>query len=369
MRHGENIRKRKDGRWEARYICSYNKEGKAVYRSVYGTSYEDAKTKRIHFLNGTETQYLRNDLSFIRVAELWLSEKKETLKQSSYNQYYNQCHTHLFPDFNNAKFSSIRSADVNLFLKKKMAQGYSESTVICLRTILMMIFRYARKNNILCSVNGDIFIPKNAKNKADAFTRNEQKLINEYLSEHPDVFTLAIYLSLYCGLRIGEVCALQWKDIHMRKETLTISKTMIRIQNKNSGNEHKTELIIQRPKTDSSIRTIPIPSFLIPILKSYQSEDDIFVITGKKHGMEPRVCLRKFKKVIQNTDIADYTFHACRHTFATRCIEVGIDPKTLSELLGHASVNTTLDRYVHPSLDMKRKQINKLEGIAPSASL
>lgn len=363
-RHGENIRKRKDGRWEARYIRTYSKEGKAVYKSVYGSTYHEAKTKRSDEMGNSNPDKLRNDLSFEQVAEMWLKSKKETLKTSSYNQYYNQCHTHLISELVNRQFSDISSSDVNLLLKKKLSEGYSPSSVSCYRTILLMIFRYARRNNIKCSVKDDIFIPQSLQNEVVAFTREEQKKVNEYLAEHPELFNLAVYLSMYCGLRIGEVCALQWKDIHLKKEVLTISKTLIRLQHKDTITEkNKTELVLQRPKTESSVRTIPIPSFLIPILESCKSDNEVFVITGKPRCMEPRVCLRKFKALIHKCDISDYPFHACRHTFATRCVEVGMDPKTLSEILGHASVKTTLDRYVHPSIDLKREQMNKLAEI------
>lgn len=363
-RHGENIRKRKDGRWEARYVNKYNKDGKAVYRSVYGATYQAARKKRSDEMERSDSEHLRTNLTFAQVAELWLAAKKETVKATSYNQYYNQCRTHLFPELADKQFSDITATDINLLLKKKIAEGYAISSINCYRTILLMIFRYARRNNIKCSVNDSILSPPSRQNNVCAFTRSEQKEINVYLQEHPGLFNLAVYLSLYCGLRIGEVCALQWKDINLKKEMITVSRTLIRIQKKDSGEPKKTEIVLQNPKTGSSIRTIPIPSFLVPVLQNYCSEENCFVITGKPKPIEPRVCLRKFKGLIQKIGISDYSFHACRHTFATRCVETGMDPKTLSELLGHSSVKTTLDRYVHPSMELKRKQINRLSEIA-----
>lgn len=366
-RHGENIRKRKDGRWEARYAASHDHNGKTTYKSVYGNTYEEAKAKRENILNSSLKTSSRNGLTFEQVADLWLQYKKDSLKRSSYNQYYNLLHQHLLPLLINIPFSSITADDVSTLLKNKIKEGYSASTVLALRTIFIMVFHYARKHDITCSVDDEIYIPKTKRNEVKAFTRNEQKLIDEYLKEHPSVFNLSIYLSMYCGLRIGEVCALQWKDIHVNQGTIHISKTLLRMQNKMDPDIHKTEIVIQQPKTDSSIRVIPIPSFLLPILNKYKNEDDIFVITGKAHCMEPRVCLRKFKKIINQINVSDYSFHACRHTFATRCVEIGMDAKTLSEILGHSSIKTTLERYVHPSIDLKRAQMNKLENIAGSA--
>lgn len=362
-RHGENIRRRKDGRWEARYVYSYDADGKAKYRSVYAATYADAKSKREDIQKEKLKPGLRNDLTFFQVAELWLNSKEDTLKRSSYNHYYNQLHQHISPLIRQTLFIDVDTELINKILKNKIKEGYSPATVTGLRTILMMIFHYARKNDIACSVKDDIFIPKMKRNDVHAFTREEQKKIDEYMKDHPSVFNLAIYLSMYCGLRIGEVCALQWKDIHLDQETISISKTLIRMQNKLIPENHKTEIIIQQPKTMSSIRLIPIPSFIVPILKQYKDEDDIFVITGKPKCIEPRVCLRKFKKIIQKTEVSDYSFHCCRHTFATRCVEIGMDAKTLSEILGHSSIKTTLERYVHPSIDLKRAQMNKLKDI------
>lgn len=365
-RHGENIRKRKDGRWEARYVSSFDPEGKAKYRSVYANSYDDVKAKRKAIQNQIQLPVQRTDLSFHQVADMWLSGKKATLKRSSYNHYSNQYYQHIYPIFSSVLFSSVTSEDINLFLKQKIYEDYSPATVIGLRTIILMILRYAKRNDIACSVRDDLYIPKNRQNDVKAFTRAEQKKIDDYLKEHPSVFNLSVYLSMYCGLRIGEVCALQWKDIHFDQGAICISKTLIRIQNKYDSDDCKTEVVFQQPKTDSSMRVIPIPSFILPVIEKYKDQDEIFVITGKSGSMEPRVCLRKFKKMIHRIDVSDYTFHSCRHTFATRCIEVGMDAKTLSEILGHSSVKTTLDRYVHPSIDLKRSQMNKLENISAS---
>ena len=367
-RHGENIHKRKDGRWEARYIYTYE-NGKPKYRSVYAPTYEMAKEKRSGLINPAAATGLKTNLTFYQVAALWLQSKKESLKKSSYNHYYNQCHLHILPSLCQQQFSEITAQDASDLLKSKIKEGYSAATVAGLRTILMMIFHYARKHDIACAVKDDIDIPKAKRTPVKAFTREEQKKIDDYLKDHPDVFNLAVSLSMYCGLRIGEVCALQWKDIHLEQGTIDISKTLIRIQNKMNPDEHKTEIVIQQPKTESSVRVIPIPAFLLPVLNHYADEDDIFVITGKNHCMEPRVCLRKFKGIIHKTEVSDYSFHSCRHTFATRCVEIGMDAKTLSEILGHSSVTTTLERYVHPSIDLKRAQMNKLQNIAASSIL
>lgn len=359
-RHGENIRKRIDGRWEARYISSYDDQGKAIYKSVYGHSYDEVRKKRDE--QSTAASAHQKDLTFAQAAEQWLNHKKDSVKISTYNQYYNQCHMHLFPTLRNRKFSSITCNDLNTLLKQKENDGYSKRTLIMIRTILKMIILYAKKNHIRCADFDDLYMPQKPARTVEAFTVNEQKIISDCLFRTHDPYSLACLISLYCGLRIGEVCALQWKDISFITETITISKTLLRIQNKDSNMKRRTEITLQNPKTVTSGRIVPVPDFLIEEMKNYRSDDpSVYVITGTVTPMEPRQCLRRFKKLISALDVSDYSFHACRHTYATRCIELGIDAKILSEMLGHTSVKTTLDRYVHPSIDVKKQQVNKLK--------
>lgn len=358
-RHGENIHKRKDGRWEARIIVSYDDHNKAVYKSVYGNSYEEVKAKKEN-MSGSSAPSRRSSMTFGQAAELWLNTKKGNTKTSTYNHYLNQYQLHIRQSFASRKLLEIHAEDYNRFLQKKEAEGYSPGTVLLLRTIIKMVLYYAELTAGIPSVQG-IYIPKQSKKQVLSFTRQEQNTVNQYLFDHLDHYALSILISMYCGLRIGEVCALQWKDLNLNNGILSVSRTLIRIQNKETSGRSKSEVVFQKPKTESSNRKVPIPDFLKKLLMdNFKDEPDSYVITGNDHYMEPRVCLRKFKKLMKKLQLEDYSFHVCRHTYATRCVELGIDPKLLSELLGHSSVRTTLDRYVHPSMDFKKEQVNKL---------
>lgn len=303
-----------------------------------------------------------NYLTFQQVVDDCLSAKKESLKRSTYTQYRCQCARHLLKEFGNRPFSSVTEKELNDFLKSLVQDGYQISTVLNIRTILMMVIQHARKKGIPVSVKNPLYTPKHIRREMHVFSRKEQKQIENILCRIQDPYVLAVYLALYCGLRIGEVCALQWQDIHFRTGTLSVSKTLHRLQDPDS-NMSRTEIITELPKTHNSIRTIPIPAFLIPILRSYRTNDTDYVITGKATCMEPRTCLRRYKSICRKACVSDYSFHTLRHTFATRCIELGMDTKSLSEILGHASVKTTLDRYVHPSMDFKKTQINRLRKV------
>lgn len=358
-RHGENIHKRADGRWEARIIVGYNDSNKAIYRSLYGKSYDEVKAKK-EKLSGVNNAVIKSDLTFDQAADQWLASKKGKIKTTTYNHYSNQYELHIKPFFENRKLTALKDTDYNEFLQQKENDGYSSRTLILLRTILKMILLYAENTFHIPAVK-NIFMPKKPKKQVEAFSRTEQTKLVQYLSEHSDHYSLAVIMSLYCGLRIGEVCALQWKDLNLDTGVVTVSKTLIRVQNKDKEESGKTKVVMQNPKTESSSRKVPMPeSIRKEFLLRFHDDPDSFVITGTSHFMEPRVCLRKFKKIVTDLGMSEYTFHACRHTYATRCIELGIDAKILCELLGHASVKTTLDRYVHPSMDLKKEQVNKL---------
>ena len=166
------------------------------------------------------------------------------------------------------------------------------------------------------------------------------------------------------GLRIGELCALQWSDIDVDNGIMKISKTMQRLQNLSNTNSKKTDVVISSPKSDSSSRIIPIPEFLQILFKQYKTNDiDAYFLTGtSERFIEPRTYQYYFKKVLKENNIEQTNYHILRHTFATRCIENGFDIKSLSEILGHSSVKITLDRYVHSSMDLKRKNMLRISS-------
>ncbi len=187
------------------------------------------------------------------------------------------------------------------------------------------------------------------------FSESQQKQLCSYLMKSLNNTSVCVLLSLYTGLRIGEICGLKWSDIDLEKRILTVRRTVQRIRT-----EHGTKLIVDAPKSRSSQRSIPIPAFIMDILNKFKSSENVYVLSGNTKITEPRTLQRRFKTILKKTDLPSINYHSLRHMFATNCISAGFDVKTLSEILGHAAVETTLNRYVHSSMERKTQCMNLL---------
>ena len=359
-RRGENIRKRKDGRWEARVVL-YNHNHTTKYKYFYANSYNEVKRKKNEFIKKQQSPAVSNGISvmFSILANNYLNYKHNQIKESTFVHYKYLIDKYINPILGKYDNSTLTADIINESLKLLIIEKQlSPRSILSIRTLIKAIIKYGELNQYYFNIKEDLFIPKSANKSIDILTRHEQSILTKYLLETNQPYATGVLITLFHGLRIGEICALQWKDIDLQNEVIHINKTLMRIIDVNI--EHKTIIRIDTPKTESSIRTIPIPSFLIPTLTKRRQANDQYVLTGTYKYMEPRSCLKRFKTLLKKNNINEYTFHVLRHTFATRCVEINMDVKSLSEILGHSNVNTTLQRYVHPTLESKRKQMNKL---------
>lgn len=371
-RRGENIRKRKDGRWEARMLAGYDEHNRAKYHSIYGKSYADVKEKRNNWLRTHDMSkpVVPSNTYKITVAQLmneWLYSKQDIVKESTYVHYMRIIQNHINPELGDFHLSAVTTDMMDSFLRRKLhtgnlvtAAGLSPKTVSDIRSVILQGFDYARRRNYPCVADTKLFYPRSIPEQIQILSIEEQIQLEKVLYRNINSFKSGILVTLYSGLRIGELCALQWKDIHLKEGTLHISKTLIRIQDTNPSSQQKTKLLITQPKTNNSFRIIPLPSFILKILQQFVQPPDHYLLTGTFSPLEPRSCLSKYKRLLRIAGLKSYTFHTLRHTFATRCVENGFDAKSLSEILGHSSVSTTLQRYVHPSMDLKRAQMERL---------
>lgn len=370
-RRGENIWKRKDGRWEARYIKGRTADGRAIYGSVYAKTYRDVKQKRREAISALTLQPSEESkITMKTVVKEFLADKKPKVKPSTYTRYVENAEWYIVPALGNIVISNLSQEIIDQFSShlqlngKKNGGALSPKTVKDILAVLRQTVKYAIKKKYISNPGFIIEVPKQSKHSIQIFSRKEQDKLERISLSEEDPLRYGIYLSLYTGLRIGELCALRWDDLDLEKAILSVNHTVLRIRDYNQGTGKKTKLIIETPKTDSSLRQIPLPDAinqrLLQIKMNSAAPDMAFFLTGTSKLIEPRNYYEKYKKYLKEVNLEGYNFHALRHTFATRCIEKGIDPKALSEILGHASVQITLDRYVHPTMDTKRNCMEKL---------
>lgn len=371
-RRGENIRKRSDGRWEGRYIKAHDITGKAVYGSVYAKTYVEVKRKLLEANLHTSNQALPlkdQKKTFREVLYLWLESNRIKLKPQTYANYHYMIETHLLPSIDTMQISDVDSRFVNAFLLQKSINGrldgkgaLSPSYVKKIAFIMNASLEYASKQNLCAQVRGEIATPPKKKRELEVLSLPEQTKLDMFLNSDFKDRDIGILLSLYAGLRIGEVCGLMCTDFNFETQTVHIRHTVERIKNMDAKvGENKTVLILCDAKTISSDRIVPIPPILIPRIKEIVDKGNVFLLEGGSYEYtDPRSYQYYFSKRLNEGNFRRINYHALRHTFATRCIESGMDIKSLSEILGHASVNITLNTYVHSSIDHKRNQMEKM---------
>lgn len=307
-----------------------------------------------------------NNGSFKSISDDWLKFMKPQLKESSIVKYSNTLKQYLLPEFHEREITEITKEEVLAFRCRllvsggKGGAGLSPKTVTDILSVLKNIFVYASEEKA-CPVTdiSRIFV-KQSQKPMRILSRTEQQSLSRHLCDDLTPCNLGILVCLYTGLRIGEICALRWDDILFNEHCLYVHQTMRRIQ-KLGNEECKTLVQISSPKSDSSVRRIPIPDEIFRLIAKAKMPADTYFLTGLQNRyIEPRTMQNRFKAVIKKCNIRNANFHALRHTFATRCVELGFDIKSLSEILGHASVNITLNRYVHPSMELKQKNMNLL---------
>ena len=364
-RHGENIRKRSDGRWEARYMAYDEGKGGKICRSVYGHTYEEAKAKRAAasgmsaFLIKTGNVSAQDadglqGIAFGTAALEWLAAVRSEHKQSTFEKYNFIYHNYLETPFSGIMLWQVTEKIVRDRLASCGAA--SESLQKSIYGVLNGVLRYAagRYHATLPEIKRPSV--KAQRKEAGTFTRSEQTKLLSVLCANTDRFKLGVLLCLFTGLRLGELCALKWTDIDFANKTLSIKRTVQRLYAEDAGT--KTALMETSPKSGNSKREIPLQDAMIALLSDHRN-GKAYVFGGDK-PLDPRTMQNRYKKILKEAGVSYKNFHTLRHTYATNHIEGGTDIKSLSEMLGHSSVKITLNYYAHPSMDTKRMYADDL---------
>lgn len=301
-------------------------------------------------------------LSFHDVTALWKADKRRWVKPSTYAVYVQITNKHILPFFGNRRPQPSEKV-IQQFADDLLAQGLSFNSIRDVLMILKMILRYGEKLGAWPHILYEIHFPTTARINAEVpvLSSTDQRKLLKYLNENFSFRNLGILICLYSGLRIGEVCALQWKDLDVATGEIHVTKTVQRIW-LSDGEEKVYTLSVGQPKTASSHRNIPICKELMKIIRPLRKvmADDFYIISNAATPLEPRYYRDYFQKLLTKLGIPPTRFHALRHSFATRCIESKCDYKTVSVILGHSSLATTMDLYVHPGIEEKKRVIEKM---------
>ena len=303
---------------------------------------------------------MKKNTQFKSVVELWQADKQQFVKKSTFAAYSLLIANHLLPAFSEA--NDISEEDVQQFVFKKLKEGLSQKSVKDILIVLKMILRYGAKHNLMEHRQIDIRFPtERERQEVEVLSKTNQRKIMEFVKSNFTFQNLGIYICLSAGLRIGEVCALTWNDIDAEQGVIYVNKTIQRIYLVGEI-EKRTEVIIDTPKSKNSIREIPMTKELLRMIKPLKKvvNSSFFVLTNSAAPTEPRTYRNYYKRLMKQLDIPALKFHGLRHSFATRCIESNCDYKTVSVLLGHSNISTTLNLYVHPNMEQKKRCIEQM---------
>ena len=388
MARGENVFKRKDGRYEARYIKGRRADGRPLYGFCYGRTYEEAKDKadrareEIGQAKKPEAGQ-RPDMACF--CDRWLSANSARLKPSSRAKYRTDIENHIKPFFGEKLPGEILPEEIDGFTQSLLTgKGLSPKTVRSILTLFHSILSYTGKRSGGKLPDMEITYPKSFRKNTRVLDEKEESALVQLLAREMDACKFGVYLALRTGMRIGEICALRWCDISFEAAAISVCHTALRLPRGNAcqadpdrpsaaaGDDggalalSRTELVIGTPKSESSLRLIPLMPDIATLCERFRPEEPgAFLLTGTDRCMDPRKLQRHLKKYLEECGIPEAHFHTLRHTFATRCVEAGFDVKTLSEILGHSNIGITMNLYVHPNLDLKRENMNRLKSLFP----
>lgn len=353
-----NITIRKDGRYMGKFIAGYDDHGKAQYQYVYGRTYDEAESKLLIGQEVASRYFSGRYITVSKMYDEWINAVVNRVKESSLANYKAKFEKHILPVFGDIPCADLSTGRINEFINKKLADGLSASYVRDIITVFKSMLKYACEEYGFKLSLKNVILPKIEKKQIEKINDKQQKSLVLYLKENMSLTAFGILLSLFMGLRIGELCGLKWEDVDFQNKILHIRRTVQRISSVN-GNR-KTKIVISAPKSATSFRDIAIPDMLMDYFEMFRSEADYFIMSGKEKPIEPRTMQYRYKKILQSADMVYCNYHRLRHTFATNCAENGFDIKTLSVILGHSTVNLTLNRYVHPDHSHERKLMNSV---------
>ncbi len=368
MARGENIFKRKDGRWEARYIKGYELSGKIRYGFCYGKTYREAKEKVLKYKTAVAegkalpTGSAKNRFSFY--CDGWLELRRTKVRESTYVKYDTILKKHIKPGLGACLPLAITAGVIDDFSGRLLSEeGLSAKSVHDVLVVLKSILKYTASFFSGIFPNIEISYPKERKKEMRVLSLDEQKLFAEYLLEDTDPCKFGVLLSLFTGMRIGELCALKWENISVNERSVRVASTMQRLRDPDAAGTAKTKIVIGAPKSDTSARTIPLTEGGAELCRRMDPNDQAaYVLTGTGEYMEPRALQYRIRKYTRECGLEGVHCHTLRHSHASLLVEMGFSPLLISERLGHENIQTTLQTYSHLYPDKQEEVSSRLES-------
>lgn len=369
-RKGENIRKRKDGRWEARYMKGRKPDGKICYGYLYAPTYREVREKKLQMViklkkeqENCTAKTLCPDDRIRTIAGLWMEAAKERVKYTTYCNYHLLLKNHILPTFGDVPVRRISSGQIAEYVRALQQGGKKTGTIRVILGVLKSILRFAEE--LHCCPEERIRYPRITAlpSAPKIMPAEDYRRLGEYLESSEQPFEFGLLVCMCTGIRIGELCGLRWEDFDLANGSLAINRTVTRIENpefRPGSTQQKTRIFIGTPKSISSVRQIPLPDRIIRKARTCCRENGIYLLTGTEKYMEPRTVQRRYERILRRCEIAPINIHSMRHQLSSLWIQCGFDVKALSEILGHASTKTTLDIYVHSDQSQKRNYLNQV---------
>ncbi len=288
---------------------------------------------------------------FTTIANKWLHMHRTRIRPSTYSNYRGKLDRHILPYFGNIPLIDISADIIQEFIFQKQQSGLSDSYILDILVLLRSIFRYCERLHLIINPMDFVEMPRRQYSEVCLLEENEKHYLESYLLASPTRTNIGILLAMKTGIRLGELCGLQCHNIDNDNNILHIRTTVLHLSD--SDNVAHTQIILSEPKSNASRRDIPFPETLSPYLEQISNHDNNFLLSGTDAPLDPRTLQYRFTAILKENKLPSIHFHALRHMFATRCVKLGLDTKTLSEILGHLNVNITLNRYVHPDMQHK----------------
>lgn len=363
---GENIYKRKDARWEGRYIKGRTARNKIIYGSVYGKTYQETKYKLILIkAKHIESNQLVNPYfgTFSDWLTYWFAIKvRHEVKKTTYSSYYRIATLYILPTIGQYPLKKVSPAVLQSFVYLLQEKQLSSGTIFNIMSLVKNCLKEAQLSGYITdNPCQNVVLPKYSKKETRVLTHQQQKKLETVALK--EVGCSPVILALYSGMRVGEISGLKWSDIDFKNNLIHIRRTVSRIINENSY-KTKTKLVEGTPKSVNSIRQIPLAKNLKNYLEQKKANAvSDYVVSSGRNLAEPRAITYRFKKSLKQAGVQDTNFHVLRHTFATRCLEQGIDIASLSKILGHQSTKMTLDTYTGSLLETRRNAMRKIDQL------